>query len=241
MPAYGYSAERIEAKIRRSRRVKLWLVAILVPIAIADLFLQFHWPGVPVPYRRCLDGVFIACFVLAMPKRLFRRRTSEWVANFYRSFHISVAPDSITMAAPPHYSRSLEMADTVRAEEPAVGGGLYVRGKRRYQWLLVPRDLDGYPEIRNLLPLVGIPVVATRVPPNMEEFLCVAALSASILCDLFAHSTAALAGNLFLSLGTGVFGVVVIRSGWPPISQRKVLHIGCFLPFVFALIAFLWR
>lgn len=202
---------------------------------------MFYLPGWEQNDRTLSNAVFVGCVVLIVPMLRRRVRPFEQSTKVYRSFLVTVIPQSITVAAPPHYSRTLERTDIVRAEEPAVGGGLYIRSTGRYRWLMIPRNLDDYVEIRELLPSLGIPVVRTKVPPNTEEFLGVLVFCASILCDLFAHSPAIKMGNLVVSAAIAVAGLIVVRQGWENDPQRLKAQIGCFLPFGFALIAFFWR
>jgi hypothetical protein len=164
----------------------------------------------------------------------------EKLAANYASFQISLTPDSITVAAPPHYSRTLERNEISRAEEPALGGGLYIRSTGRYRWLLIPRGLEGYSEIRNLLLLQGIPVNESRIPPNLEEFLFVIAFCSSLICDLYARSALMLKGNLIASAVLAVVGVVTIQRGWANYPRKWMAIAGCFLPLILAALAFYW-
>jgi len=227
--------------VRRHRRIRIWLLAMLLPLAIADLVLDFSWPVWRQTYHDWSIGIFAACVALLAPMLKRRAHRVEQLTNSYRSFHVTVIPDSITIAAPPRWSRTLERTDVVRAEEPVVGGGLYIRSNGRYRWMIIPRSLDDYAEIRDLLPSLGIPVVRTKVPPNTEEFLGVLVFCASILCDLFAHSPGIKMGNLVVSAAIAVGGLIVIRRGWENDPRRLKAQIGCFLPLLGAAVAFFWR
>jgi hypothetical protein len=78
------------------------------------------------------------------------------------------------VSGPLGYKRQLRINEIVRAEEPYLGTGLYLRTSNRYRWVLIPRKLNGYDASKRDLGVADAAVVKRFIPTNLEEFVFVA-------------------------------------------------------------------
>ena len=244
MAVYVYSEQQIETMVSNARRFRIrFCVVAFVVLAITGL-LAFYRPDFPIlhePVRGWLIALLVALALHPLAKSVWRWRS--WpglMRNSLRENRVEITSSTVGVCGPFGYKRQLSSRDVVRAEEPYLGRGLYLRTSNRYRWILIPRKLDGYEAIKRELAVAGAVVVQRSIPPNWEEFLFVLLFIGTILCSFLTHNIWVLSVNLLVSLLLSFGGLFVINAN-PDLERRRIrsARLGVFIPVAFAAVG-LW-
>lgn len=245
MAVYVYSEQQIEQMVSNARRVRIrFCVAAFVILAIACL-LAFYRPNLPIfhdPMRAWLMALLSSLFLIPLLRIVWRWRTwPEPMRNSLRETRVEVTSSTVGVSGPFGYKRQLSTSEVVRAEEPYLGTGLYLRTSNRYRWILIPRKLDGYEAIKREIAVAGGAVVKTSIPSNWEEYLGVLLFIGTTICAASASDIRVLTVNLVVSLLLSFGGLFVINSNPDTLAQprMRLARFGVFLPVVFAALG-LW-
>lgn len=126
--------------------------------------------------------------------------------NSLRETRVEVGSGIVSVFGPGGYKRQFSTGEIVRAEEPYLGAGLYLRTSNRYRWILIPRKMDGYESIKCELPIPGAAIVKRFISTNTEEFVFVLLFVGTILCSAMVHDTRILLANLLIAIVVSVSG-----------------------------------
>jgi hypothetical protein len=246
MAVYVYGEQQIQTIINRAQRFRTLGCVVASTALIVTGLLLWYRPNVRVfhePLRRWLVPLVVPIFLVPLLQMIRNRKT--WRAKMRDSLskiRVELSPGIISVG----YSvgkREFSLSEVLRAEEPSLGGGLYVRTSNRYRWLLIPKQLEHYSEIKRELSQSGVPLVHTSIPPNVEEFVGCLLFMATGFVSLFGHDIRLLTANLFLSLLVSFGGLFVINSSLDSLTmpRKQWLRFGAFLPLIFAALGFLLR
>jgi hypothetical protein len=243
MAVYVYSEQQIERMVGKSRRLRIRLCVAAIVILVITVLLAFYRPTLPIfhePFRAW--GLALLTSLLLFPlKTAWRwRKWPDLMKSSLRETRVEVASGTVGVSGPFGYKRQLSISEIVRAEEPYLGTGLYLRTSNRYRWILIPRKLDGYDAIKRELAVAGAAVVKRIIPTNGEEFVFVLLFVGTILCATIAHDTRILLANLVIAVVVSVSGFLIVNAN-PENNQIRRARIGVFIPVVFAALGFLLR
>jgi len=244
MAVYVYSEQQIERMVGESRRLRIRLcIAAIVILAMAVL-LVFYRPTLPIfrePFRAWGMALLTSLFLFPLVKTIWRwRKWPDLLRNSLRDTRVEVASGTVGVSGPSGYKRELSISEIVRAEEPYLGTGLYLRTSNRYRWILIPRKLDGYDAVKREVAVAGAPVVKRLIPTNGEEFVFVLLFVGTILCATMVHDTKVLLANLVIAVVVSVSGFLIVNANLDNHQIRRA-RIGVFIPVVFAALGFLLR
>lgn len=238
MAVYALSPASIANNAAKLRKIRIWGSIILVPLMALFLYLRISHSST---FGRSTEVAFIVLFVTLMtlvqpyPWRLSSRKVAAKMGDFC----IEITSDAVEIRSS-QFIRRIARDEIVRIEEPSWGGGFYVRTPNRYRWILIPRTLERFEEIKSGLAASGIPIVRTMIPPNWEEFLFVLLFCGSVACDLFATSRLVLFVNLGVALLLGVLGFLVTATTENSRLRFKA-RLGSLIPLVAACLTLLLR
>src|SRR4029077_10601535 len=126
------------------------------------------------PFRAWVMALLTSLFLFPLVKTIWRwRKWPDLMRNSLREERGEAAPCTVGVSGPFGYKRQLSITEIVRAEEPYLGTGLYLRTSNRYRWILIPHKLGGYDAIKRELAVAGAAVVKRIIPTNGEEFVFV--------------------------------------------------------------------
>lgn len=243
MAVYVYSEEHIDRMIAKSRRLRIRLCVAAVVILVMAVLLAFYRPTLPI-FRGPFRAWGIALLTALLPpvaKIIWRWRAwPDVMRNSLRQTRAEVDSGTVSVSGPGGYKRQVSISEIVRAEEPYLGTGLYLRTSNRYCWLLIPRKLDEYEAIKRELSIAGGTVVRRLIPTNAEEFVFVLLFIGTILCATMVQNTRILLANLVVAVGVSVAGFLIVNAK-PDNHQIRRARIGVFIPVVFAALGFLLR
>jgi hypothetical protein len=244
MAVYVYSEQQIEMIVSKSRRLRIrFCIAAMVILVIAVL-LAFYRPTLPIfhePFRAWGMALVTSLFLFPLAKTIWRwGKWPDLMRNSLRETRVEVASGTVGVSGPFGYTRQLSISEIVRAEEPYLGTGLYLRSANRYRWILIPRKLDGYDAIKRELAVAGAAVVKRFIPTNGEEFVFVLLFVGTILCATMVHDTRILLANLVIAVVVSVSGFLIVNAN-PDNHQIRRARIGAFIPVAFAALGFLFR
>jgi hypothetical protein len=245
MAVYVYSEQQIEKMVGRSRRLRIrFCVAAFVVLVVAVL-LAFYRPTLPIFHEPVLRAWVLALltslFLFPLVKTIRRwRRWPDLMRNSLRETRVEVASGTVSVSGPLGYKRQLRINEIVRAEEPYLGTGLYLRTSNRYRWVLIPRKLNGYDAIRRDLGVADATVVKRFIPTNLEELVFVLLFIGTILCPTMVHDTRILFANLVIAVVVSVSGFLIVSAN-PDNHQIRRARFGVFIPMVLAALGFLLR
>jgi len=210
MSAYGYSEARIEELIERGiGRIRKTVIVCLVLVVGSILALCFHVGNFGLSGRIGLDPFFIL-FVIGPGIFQFywnRRKFCETLRRSFSQFSVVVCDGEVRVSQLWGNTRQLQREQIVRLEEPKMGGGLYLRSANRYRWLLIPRSLDEYDQIKSELTSRGIPLVKTVIAASAEGGVICLGLCATLILAWVSQSMPWLTADLTLSLLMAVAGI----------------------------------
>lgn len=244
MAVYVYSEPQIEKMVGNSRRLLIRFCVAAIVMLVMAVLLAFSRPTLPIfhePVRAWVMALLTSLFLFPLVKTIWRWR--EWpdqMRNSLRETRVEVASGTVGVSGPFGYKRQLSISEIVRAEEPYLGTGLYLRTSNRYRWILIPRKLDGYDAIKRELAVAGAAVVKRFIPTNGEEFVFVLLFVGTILCATMVHDTRILLANLVIAVVVSVSGFLIVNAN-PDNHQIRRARIGVFIPVVFAALGFLLR
>jgi len=243
MAVYVYSEQRIERMVGQSRRMRIRFCVAAVVILVMALLLALYRPTLPIfhePYRAWGMALLTSLFLFLLNTIWRWRKWPDLMRNSLRKTRVEVASGTVGVSGPFGYKRQLNISEIVRAEEPSLGTGLYLRTSNRYRWILIPSKLDGYDAIKRELAVAGAAVVKRFIPTNGEEFVFVLLFVGTILCAATVHDTRILLANLVIAVVLSVSGFLIVNAN-PDNHQIRRARIGVFLPVVFAALGFLLR
>jgi hypothetical protein len=242
MAVYTYSSEQIERMLDRNNRFRVTFTIVAVAMLIVVfLITPTKWDRHPA-LREWLPPVAIA--ILAVPLFNILRRWKSGPAKLeknLRNIKIEISSAGVRLSSSIAPTRDLDRTEITRAEEPPWGGGLYLRTRNRYSWMVVPRTIDNYEPLKTELSNIGIPIERTATPPNWEEFIWVLLFIGTIVCSTVVHDVRFLTVNLAVSVLLAPSGLFIINSN-PNIAsrQRWMARFGIALPVLFSAIG-LWQ
>lgn len=243
MAVYFHSEQQIERMISESRRTRVWYCVIAFLVLAVAFVLAFYRPTLPIfrePMRAWVVAILTSLFLFPLIKTIWRwNNRLDRARNSLRDVKVEITPSTAGVSYPLGYTRQVSTREIVRAEEPSLGGGLYLRTSNRYRWIMVPRKIDGYDAIKRDIAGMGVPPVHKFVPTNWEEFLGVLLFVGTMICSFTAHSPKLLAANLLVSILVGFGGIWVINSNPDNLPRMRWTRFGAFLPVAFAALG-LW-
>ena len=244
MVAYVYSEQQIDAMVGTSRRLRIRFCVAAIVILVVAALLTFYRPTLPIfhePARAWVIALLTSFFLFPLVKTIGGwRKWPDLMRNSLRDTRVEVASGAVGVTGPFGYKRQLSISEIVRAEEPYLGTGLYLRTSNRYRWILIPRKLDGYEAIKRELAVAGAPLVKRFIPTNGEEFVFVLLFIGTMLCATMVHDTRILLANLVIAVVVSVSGFLIVNAN-PDNHQIRRARIGVFIPVVFAALGFLLR
>jgi hypothetical protein len=244
MAVYVYSEQQVERMVGKSRRLRIRFCVAAFAILVMAVLLAFYRPALPIfhePVRGWVIGLLTSLFLFPLVGTIWRWRSwQDMMRNSLRETKVEVASGTVGVSGPFGYKKQLRISEIVRAEEPYLGAGLYLRSSNRYRWILIPRKLDGYESIRRELAMAGAAVVKRVIPTNGEEFVFVLLFIGTILCATMFHDTRILLANLVIAVIVSVSGFLIVNAN-PDNHQIRNARIGVFIPVVFAALGFLLR
>ena len=244
MAVYVYSEQQIDRMVGKARRLRIRFCVAAIVILVMAALLAFYRPTLPIfhePVRAWVTALLTSLVLFPLVKTIWRwRRWPDLMRSSLRETRVEVASGTVGVSGPLGYKRQLSFSEIVRAEEPYLGTGLYLRTSNRYRWILVPRKLDGYEAIKRELAVVGAGVVKRLIPTNWEEFVFVLLFIGTILCAAIVHDRRILLANLVIAVIVSVAGFLIVGAN-PDNHQIRRARIGVFIPVVFAALGFVLR
>jgi hypothetical protein len=174
MSVYAHSEQQIERMVSNSRRSRIWFCVVAFSVLAVASLLAFYRPTLPIfrdPLRAWVMAVLTSLFLFPPLQIIWRWKSwPDRMRNSLRGIRVEITPSAVSVSYPLGDKRQLSMGEVVRAEEPSLGGGLYLRTSNRYRWIMVPRKIDGYETIKRDMAGMGVPFVHNLVPTNWENF-----------------------------------------------------------------------
>jgi len=246
MGIYGYSESQIESMVAKSRRYRVRyyiLASVAIAATVVLLFLSPRWFELG---RTWWIAFITTLFVHPLIQHLrFRKRLLPELQASRRQMKFDVSAERVSYAAfmPRPFTggaviagtevRQIERSAMVRAEELSSGWrkGIFLRTSNRYQWLRIPRKIDGYEQLKGELISMGIPVVPVSIGPNWEEFVFIFLFVATLICPILTMDMRVRMISLVLSLLLVVPGILVSRLSYTCTRKsRKLAYFGIFIP-----------
>ena len=243
MAVYVYAEEQIERMVAKSRRLRIRLCVAVILILVMAVLLAFYRPTLPIFHEpfRAWGIALLTALLLPLVKTIWGwRKWPDLVRNSLRDTRVEISSGIVAASGPLGYKRQLSISEIIRAEEPYLGTGLYLRTSNRYRWLRIPRKLDGYEAIKRELSVAGGAVVRRVIPTNAEEFVLVLLFIGTILCAAMVRDTRILLANLIIAVAVSVAGFLIVNAN-PDNHQIRRARIGVFIPVVFAALGLLLR
>jgi hypothetical protein len=159
------------------------------------------------------------------------------MADHMRAFSVDVSPYSVRIQYGLMRQRQFSREEILRAEEPSMGGGLFLRSPNRYRMIVIPRRIDGYSELKAALQAQGIPFVGKVIPGNWEDFAFVFLFCGSLLCPFLSQTRLVLELNLLVAALIGIAGFYVIGASPDNMPSMRWTRFAAFFPLIFAGIA----
>ena len=239
MATYVYSKQQIERAIDNARRFRIWLCVAAAIILLFFGLLLIDRPGSPVfrePVRGWVEAILSPILVVPLFRIIKNRKT--WTEEMRRSLAeiaFEISPGKVSVLGPKGFKRQFNMSEIVRADEPSLGRGLYLRTANRYRWMLIARKFENYEAIKRELAGQGVLVVQTSVLPNWEEYVGVVLFCGTLLCST-SNDVLVLKLNLLVAflLSFAFLFVITSNNDAVPRSRLRLAKIGSFLPLVFA-------
>ena len=229
--------------VAKSRRLRIRVCVAAILILVTAVLLAFYRPTLPIfrePFRAWGIALLTALLFPLVKTIWCWKKWPNLMRNSLRDTRVEISSGVVAVSGPLGYKRQLSTSEIVRAEEPYLGIGLYLRTSNRYRWLLIPRKLDGYEAIKRELSIAGGAVERRVIPTNAEECVFVLLFIATILCATMVRDTRILLANLIIAVGVSVAGFLIINAN-PDNRQIRRARIGVFIPVVFAALGFLLR
>ena len=246
MAFYCYSEDTISRMLQKGKRRTFWMRVVGAVWLALDLFavtvlsLWFH--GDPLKSEHWSIALFVLPFVMLMQSGKAGSGASKGVAEYLRTYSVVVSSYSVRVQSNLGPQRQFLREEILRAEESAWGSGLYLRTANRYRYLGIPRNIDGFSEIREELRAAGIPFAKKAIPTNWEEFAQVLAFLGSLLfsgliiCDVVSRSPRVLTVNLTVALLGGLLGFFTTSLTPVDSSRTRWVKFASFLPLLFAIL-----
>jgi len=247
MAVYSYSEDTISRMIQRGKRARFWMRVVSAVWLALDLFavialaLWFH--GDPLKNEYWSSALFVLPFVMFMQSGNAGSAASKGVAEFLRTYSVGVSAYSVRIQSSLRPQRQFLREEILRAEESAWGPGLYLRTTNRYRCLVIPRNINGYSELRKELIAAGIPFTKRAIPGNWEDlaqalaFLGSLLFSGLIICDAVSRSPWVITVNFTAALLVGLVGFLTISGTQEGSPRMRLVKLASFLPLLFAILA----
>ena len=240
MAIYRFSEDYIAGNMRKFRSARLWVGGLSGFLLTFDLYLMFDrtsWLAehIRLPYS-VSNTLLILLSVLFFQIFDPWRSTTKDRAKFFREYSVEITPESVQILCG-KWSTVTRRDEIIRIEEPNVGVGLYLRTANRYRSLIIPRNLDGYREIKAEFDLCEVPYLKTVLTPNWELFLLILLICGSLICDWATRNQILLWVNLFVALLAGVGGFLIINANPDNRTRMRWSRFGALFPFVVAILA----
>jgi hypothetical protein len=242
MAVFTFSEETIARIAPRTQRVRMWFRAVAVAWLVLDVSVavgQLYWPAIRTDLSAMwVNFAFIIPIILLFNNFQLRKHMLERMEAYMRSYSIDVSPYSVRVQSDLGPQRQFARDEILRVEESSWGGGLYLRSSNRYRWLVIPRGLDGYSQMKDELRASGIPFVEKVIPTNWEEFAIVFLYCGTLICDLVTRNRQVLTANLIVAILVGIVMFLII--GANPDSPRRMrwVRFAAFLPAAFTVLWF---
>jgi hypothetical protein len=238
MAVYLYSDQQLEKMVRNARQFRVGYCVTSSLILAATCLAAYERPDLPAlhqPVRGLLVAVLVTVLVAPLVRIVWNWRTwAENLENSLRKAKVDISCSTVSVSGPFGDQRQVSQEDVLRAEEPSLGAGLYLRTSNRYRWIMIPRKLDGYESIKNELSETGIVIVKTSIPPNWEELLGVLLFIGTTVCAVSVHNVRVLTLNFLISLLIAFGGYYVISSNPDNLTRMRWTRFAAFLPVAFA-------
>jgi hypothetical protein len=239
MAIYTMSQTAIADQARLLKRVRWWMIGVsAVGIAISLLLITSPrgWLASQISHN-------VQIFVFSGSVVLLVQMISRWrkglKSKIQNPISIEITSNEIWMRSG-MYCRCFRRNEIVRAEESSFGRGLFLRTSNRYRWILIPRGIDGYQEIKDNLTSNGGLIVRTKFLPNWEEFLFALLFCGTLICDLITRNRSILLVNLAVALVVGTFGIILANSFRDDRKMAIRAAFGSVFPAVMTLVAILF-
>jgi hypothetical protein len=242
MAVFTYSEEAIQHLLYNGARRRKWVysfAAAWLAVDFAVAFGQLFWPAIRINFpARWVNLVFVVPLILIFSTFRTGKDLIERVKAHLRSYSVDVSPYSVRIQSDFGPQRRFAREEIVRAEESSWGGGIYLRTANRYRWLVIPRLLDGYGQLKDELIALGIPFTRKAIPTNWEEFVMILLFCGTMICDLVTHNRQILAANLIVAILVGIGGFLIISANPDSSPRMRWKRFVAFVPAVFSTIAF---
>lgn len=241
MATYTMTPAAIAEQARLLKTVRWWMTGVSVIGLALSLSLIFVPAGglashIPQELQRT---ILVASFVILVQTLSPWKMGLKSQGDILKQLHVEITSDDIEVRAG-LFNRSLRRDEIVRAEESSLGRGLFLRTSNWYRWILIPRRIDGYQEIKDNLTASGTIVVSTKILPNWEEFFFVFLFCASLMCDIATHNRSILLVNLAAAVLIGVFGMILAKNLRDSPKFMLRVRLGSMIPAFIALLAVLY-
>lgn len=229
---------RREKGLRRGRFITYWIVGAVIMVDVLLASIRLGWLNTSIKVNEDLFMTIVVVSFVVFAQWLTPgsfKRTSEAVLASIKVQSLEIDSDEIRTENG-RWSRRLRLDEISRAEEPRKGLGLYLRTSSSFRWLLIPKRLQGYEEIKAIVSARGIPVIQTRMSPQWIDFPSFLVVMASMISELVIRNRQVVLANIVLGVFVAIFGIFIALGR----SEDKVLRFqyGLFfcLPLIFAIV-----
>ncbi|HEY2469431.1 MAG TPA: hypothetical protein VGI45_16540 [Terracidiphilus sp.] len=238
------SEDAIAARSRallRARKASFVFACIFLVIAAVLVIWSLGWIAILPRANEHFVIAAVSLLIVALTQFLLpksRDRVTEAALAAVQVQSVSLNSKEVQVKNGP-WSRTILINEIVRADEPRSGLGLFLRTSNPLRWLLIPRRIEGYEEIKSNLTANGISVAQTRFSPQRIEYGLFAVAFGTMICELVTSSRGFLLGNVALGIVIAVVGMQVAleRADSAKIRFQYILFYS--FPLIFAALG-LW-
>lgn len=218
--------------------IRVWGSAILLALLLPSVWSLISHPSA---FGGSFETVFLFLLVLLLNLILpyTWRRTARQAAKSVRGYSIEITLDAVELKSA-YANKRILRNEIIRIDEARWGSGLYVRTANPFRWILIPRRIQGFDEIKATLAANGIPTARTAISPAWQGQMFLVLFCGSLMCDVFATSRNTLLANLGVAFLIGIYGLVVFRSVMESALRLKA-RLGSLIPLVGAGLALLFQ
>ncbi|MGA3286246.1 MAG: hypothetical protein ABSD46_02340 [Bacteroidota bacterium] len=141
MPTFQFSTEQSEQIKRRFATKVFALIGSVVTVLMVTSYLQDPFPIIVFPFIivPCAIAIAVAGFVKIMP-----------MARAEASLQVTLEQDSISSKKVGTFQTVIHRSDVSRIVDIS-NRALRIESNNKFQWILVPKELMGYDQIRSAL------------------------------------------------------------------------------------------
>lgn len=241
MAVYTYSEETIGRLLQKQKWATFWVRIVCAVWLAAFLIVEFVLPfgfAVKSFLPRNWSMAFLVFPLMMLTNGGFTRDQSKRFIEYLRSYSVDVSPYSVRIQSSLGPQRQFLREEITRLEESSWGRSLFLRTANRYRCLGIPRNIDGFSELREELIAAGIPFTKKAIPGNWEDILVVLAFCGSIICDMVSRNPHVLAANIAVASMVGLFGFLIVGANPDDSKRMRWVRLGALLPLLFAIGAF---